>query len=43
MESMTVLPGLILRASGEEMGRALLRFDVQRDFVRFLQSFRPTR
>jgi hypothetical protein len=44
VESMTVLPGAILalggEASGERVGEALLRFDLQHDLRRFLQSFR---
>ena len=37
--SMTVLPGSIV-AGGEEVGRAVLRFDLQRQLGRFLRSFR---
>jgi len=40
VESMTVLPGAILDASGERVGEALLRFDLQHDLPRFLHSFR---
>jgi hypothetical protein len=39
VESMTVLPGRILDASGAMIGEALLRFDAQRDLARFLASF----
>jgi len=40
VESMTVLPGAIYDGAGERVGEALLRFDVQHDLRRFLQSFR---
>jgi hypothetical protein len=40
MESMTVLPGAILDASGAIVAEALLRFDLRSDLVRFLGSFR---
>jgi hypothetical protein len=40
VESMTVLPGAILDASGEGVGEALLRFDLRSDLARFLRSFR---
>jgi hypothetical protein len=39
-QSMTVLPGVVRDAAGNEVGRALLRFDVRSDLVRFLRSFR---
>lgn len=42
-ESMTVLPGALRDDQGLEVGRALLRFDLRRDLVRFLLSFRPGR
>jgi hypothetical protein len=42
-ESMTVLPGEIKTASGKPIARALLRFDLRSDLVRFLRSFRPGR
>jgi hypothetical protein len=40
VESMTVLPGAILDASGRRVGEALLRFDLRSDLARFLKSFR---
>lgn len=40
VESMTVLPGAILDASGRTVGEALLRFDLRGDLARFLRSFR---
>jgi hypothetical protein len=40
VESMTVLPGAILDASGKAAGEALLRFDLRSDLGRFLRSFR---
>lgn len=42
-ESMTVLPGALLDDQGLEVGRALLRFDLRRDLLRFLLSFKPVR
>jgi hypothetical protein len=39
-ESMTVLPGRILRVSGEPVAEALVRFDLRGDLVRFLMSFK---
>jgi hypothetical protein len=39
IESMTVLPGAILDAGGAPVGEVLLRFDLLRDFSRFLGSF----
>lgn len=39
-ESMTVLPGSILDGGGVEVGRALLRFDLRSDLVKYLKSFR---
>lgn len=39
-ESMTVLPGVIRDAAGAAIGRALLRFDLRGDFVKFVRSFR---
>ena len=39
--SMTVLPGSIV-AGGEEVGRAVLRFDLQRQLWPFLRSFRAS-
>jgi len=38
--SMTVLPGSLLDESGAEIGRALLRFDLRSDLIKFLLSFR---
>lgn len=40
IESMTVLPGAILDAAGEEVGEALLRFDLRSDLARFLRSWK---
>ena len=40
VETMTVLPGKILGEGGEEIGEALLRFDLRSDLLRFLRSFR---
>ncbi len=39
-ESMTVLPGSIKDEGGAEVGRALLRFDLRSDLLKFLRSFR---
>jgi hypothetical protein len=39
-EAMTVLPGSIRDAAGVEVGRALLRFDIRSDLIKFLGSFR---
>lgn len=41
--SMTVLPGDIEDESGRPVARALLRFDLRSDLMRFLSSFRPSR
>ncbi len=41
--AMTVLPGGIHDAGGAEVGRALLRFDLRSDIVKFLRSFRLVR
>lgn len=38
--AMTVLPGGLFDAAGAEVGRALLRFDLRSDIVKFLRSFR---
>jgi hypothetical protein len=38
--SMTVLPGSLLDEKGKEIGRALLRFDLRSDLMKFLSSFR---
>ena len=43
LHAMTVLPGTIHDASGKEVARALLRFDVRSDILKFLQSFRLER
>ena len=43
VETMTVLPGKILGEGGEELGEALLRFDLRSDLLRFLRSFRLVR
>jgi hypothetical protein len=43
LHAMTVLPGGIYDAAGEEVGRALLRFDLRSDIVKFLRSFRLVR
>ncbi|MFT3775359.1 MAG: hypothetical protein QM820_59190 [Minicystis sp.] len=40
VESMTVLPGAILDASGASVAEALLRFDLRSDLARFLWSFK---
>jgi hypothetical protein len=40
VESMTVLPGKILDASGKSVADALLRFDLKSDLGRFLRSFK---
>jgi hypothetical protein len=40
--SMTVLPGAIIGEGGNEIGSALLRFDLRSDLLKFLASFRPT-
>lgn len=42
LETMTVLPGRIVRGD-EEIGEALLRFDLRSDLLRFLKSFRLVR
>jgi len=38
--SMTVLPGSLLDERGTEIGRALLRFDLRSDLMKFIASFR---
>lgn len=43
LESMTVLPGRLVADGGEEIGQALLRFDLRSDLLRFLRSFRLVR
>jgi hypothetical protein len=40
VESMTLLPASIYGPDGEEMARAMLRFDLRSDFGRWLKSFR---
>ena len=39
VQAMTLLPGGIYDASGQTVGRALLRFDVRGDLVKFLRSY----
>jgi hypothetical protein len=41
--SMTVLPGSLLDEGGREVGRALLRFDLRNDLMRFLSSFKASK
>jgi hypothetical protein len=41
--ALTVLPGGLYDAVGAEVGRALLRFDLRSDIVKFLRSFRLVR
>ena len=41
--SMTVLPGSLLDERGSEVGRALLRFDLRSDLLKFLSSFKASR
>jgi hypothetical protein len=43
IQAMTVLPGGIFSAAGKEVGRALLRFDLRSDLLKFLRSFRLVR
>lgn len=40
VQAMTVLPGSINDAAGHTVGRALLRFDLRSDLVKFLRSYR---
>jgi hypothetical protein len=40
VQSMTVLPGVLVGPDGVEVGKALLRFDLRSDLGRFLASFR---
>jgi hypothetical protein len=40
-ETMTVLPASLYDDGGEEIGRAIVRFDVRHDLRDFLLSFRP--
>ncbi len=39
VQAMTLLPGGIYDAGGQTVGRALLRFDVRGDLVKFLRSY----
>jgi hypothetical protein len=41
--SITVLPGYIYDDGGNEIGRAVLRFDLRGDLLTFLRSWRPVR
>lgn len=43
LHAMTVLPGGIFDGAGREVGRALLRFDLRSDLLKFLGSFRLVR
>lgn len=43
LHAMTVLPGGIYDRAGTEVGRALLRFDLRSDLLKFLGSFRLVR
>jgi hypothetical protein len=43
LDAMTVLPGGIHDATGALVGRALLRFDLRSDLMKFLRSFRLVR
>ena len=40
VETMTVLPGKLLGEGGDEIGQALLRFDLRGELLRFLRSFK---
>lgn len=40
VQTMTELPAALLDEQGVEVGRALVRFDMQRDLARFLRSWR---
>ncbi len=40
VQAMTVLPGSIHDAAGTPVGRALLRFDLRSDLLKFLGSYR---
>lgn len=42
LQAMTVLPTGIYDASGAEVGRALLRFDLRSDIFKFLRSYHLT-
>lgn len=41
LRTWTELPGELTDGSGRVIGRAMTRFDMQREGVRFLRSFRP--
>jgi hypothetical protein len=43
LKSATTLPGEITDRHGALVGRALVRFDLRRDLVSFLRTFRPAR
>lgn len=43
LHAMTVLPGGLYDPAGQEIGRALLRFDLRSDIIKFLRSFRLVR
>ena len=43
VQAMTVLPGAIHDASGRTVGRALLRFDLRSDLLKFIGSYRLVR
>lgn len=43
LHAMTVLPGGIFDGAGSEVGRALLRFDLRSDLLKFLKSFHLVR
>ncbi len=40
-DSMSTLPASLYDASGKEIGRATVRFDLRSDLGRFVRSFRP--
>jgi hypothetical protein len=41
VDTMTTLPASLYDASGKEVGRAVLRFDIRGDLGTFVRSFRP--
>ena len=43
LKSVTTLPGEITDRHGALVGRALVRFDIRRDLLGFLRTFRPAR
>jgi hypothetical protein len=43
LHAITVLPGAIQGSGGEEIGRALLRFDLRSDLLKLLRSVRLVR